>query len=182
MQNTYLLCHQAEKTLQLVRMIQKETLHGDSAKIIVYFASCAGVDYFWDASLRASSMFSGPASYINVIFCVSIKQILRRLPQLSHAKLFSLHGHLPPNVRSTTFSKFTSHASLPTSPAILLCTDVAARGLDLPDLDLVIQYDPPNDPKTFSHRAGRTARMGRRGKGVVLLARGCEEEYVGELL
>ena len=65
---------------------------------------------------------------------------------------------------------------------MLLCTDVAARGLDLPDVDVVIQYDPPSDPKSFSHRAGRTARMGRRGKAVVLLAKGSEEEYIGKPL
>jgi ATP-dependent RNA helicase DDX55/SPB4 len=56
---------------------------------------------------------------------------------------------------------------------------VAARGLDLPDVDVVLQIDPPMDPKVFSHRCGRTARAGRDGKAVVLLGKGKEEEYVG---
>lgn len=64
---------------------------------------------------------------------------------------------------------------------MLLCTDVAARGVDFADLDVVIQYDTPTDPKTFSHRAGRTARAGRRGRAIVLLGKGREEDYVGEL-
>jgi ATP-dependent RNA helicase DDX55/SPB4 len=46
-------------------------------------------------------------------------------------------------------------------------------------VDTVIQYDPPTDPKTFSHRAGRTARAGRSGRGIVLLGKGREEDYVG---
>lgn len=50
----------------------------------------------------------------------------------------------------------------------------------MPDVDCVVQYDPPTDPKVFSHRAGRAARMGRQGKGVVLLTKGSEEGYVGE--
>jgi ATP-dependent RNA helicase DDX55/SPB4 len=107
-------------------------------------------------------------------------QVLKRLPALSHFHLSSLHGHLQPNIRTNTLASFTNHPSLPGNPAVLMCTDVAARGLDLPDVDVVIQYDPPSDPKSFSHRAGRTARMGRRGKAIVLLAKGCEEEYIGK--
>jgi ATP-dependent RNA helicase DDX55/SPB4 len=56
-----------------------------------------------------------------------------------------------------------------TTNSILICTDVAARGLDIPDVDYVVQYDPPQDPKAFSHRCGRTARQGRSGKAVVFL-------------
>lgn len=151
LQNTYLICPQSEKTLQLLRVIESEIQHHDRSKFIVYFSTCAAVDYFY--------------------------RVLRQLPRLAHVLLCSLHGHLPASARASTMTKFTQHASMPSSPAILLCTDVAARGLDLPDVDGVVQYDPPTDPKVFSHRAGRTARMGKAGKGVVLLTPE-EEPYV----
>lgn len=62
----------------------------------------------------------------------------------------------------------------------MLATDVAARGLDLPHVDVVIQFDPPTDPKAFSHRCGRTARAGRTGRAWVILV-GRELGYVGML-
>lgn len=46
------------------------------------------------------------------------------------------------------------------SPGALFCTDVAARGLDIPDVHWIVQHDAPQDPAAFVHRVGRTARMG----------------------
>ncbi|KAJ5422648.1 DEAD/DEAH box helicase (Sbp4) [Penicillium cf. griseofulvum] len=67
------------------------------------------------------------------------------------------------------------------NPSILLTTDVAARGLDIPSVDLVVQIDPPSDPKTFIHRCGRAGRAGRRGLSIVLIHPGREEDYVSFL-
>ncbi|QRW22201.1 DEAD/DEAH box helicase [Rhizoctonia solani] len=102
------------------------------------------------------------------------------LSQLSKTKVYTLHGHLTPTKRASTLAAFAAHPSTSDSPSLLLATDVAARGLDLPDVDVVIQYDPPTDPKQYSHRAGRTARAGRKGRAWALLCEGREQEYVGQ--
>lgn len=100
--------------------------------------------------------------------------LLISLPDLGTHKLISLHGQLPPTARRKNFSLFCSLDS----PCVLLATDVAARGLDVPNVDLVIQLDPPQDPKNFAHRCGRAGRAGRPGCAVVFLSRGREEDYV----
>uniref|UniRef100_A0A0K2T0C2 ATP-dependent RNA helicase n=1 Tax=Lepeophtheirus salmonis TaxID=72036 RepID=A0A0K2T0C2_LEPSM len=75
----------------------------------------------------------------------------------------SIHGKQKQTKRTTTFFQFCNADS-----GILLCTDVAARGLDIPDVDWIVQYDPTDDPKEYIHRVGRTAR-GEGGKGHALL-------------
>lgn len=91
--------------------------------------------------------------------------------------LVPLHGKHPSNVREKNFNKFVNSAS----PAVLLTTDVAARGLDVPSVDLVIQIDPPSDPKVFIHRCGRAGRAGRKGLSIVFLQPGSEQDYLSFL-
>ena len=64
----------------------------------------------------------------------------------------AIHGKQKQAKRTTTFFDFCQAES-----GILLCTDVAARGLDIPAVDWIIQYDPPDDPKEYIHRVGRCA-------------------------
>lgn len=78
-------------------------------------------------------------------------------------KVMDIHGKQKQVRRTSTFTEFSKAQS-----GTLLCTDVAARGLDIPAVDWIIQFDPPDDPKEYIHRVGRTAR-GRDGKGKALL-------------
>lgn len=80
-------------------------------------------------------------------------------------------------MRERNFAAFANS----TMPSILLTTDVAARGLDIPQVDLVVQVDPPTDPKVFLHRCGRAGRAGRKGLSVILLQPGREEDYLAFL-
>ncbi|CAM9855457.1 unnamed protein product, partial [Laminaria digitata] len=60
---------------------------------------------------------------------------------------------------------------------LLVCTDVAARGIDIPDVAWIVQFDPPQDPSYFVHRVGRTARAGKKGRSLTLLC-AAEDAYV----
>ena len=78
-------------------------------------------------------------------------------------EVIDIHGKQKQQKRTTTFFQFCKQET-----GILLCTDVAARGLDIPAVDWIVQYDPPDDPKEYIHRVGRTAR-GTNSKGRALL-------------
>ena len=66
------------------------------------------------------------------------------------------------------------------SSGVLICTDVAARGLDMPNIDWIIQYNTPGTCVEYVHRVGRTARVGHKGKALIFLEP-CEVEYLKEL-
>ncbi|KAF9893141.1 ATP-dependent rRNA helicase spb4 [Aspergillus nanangensis] len=111
--------------------------------------------------------------------CSGVDYLSATLPLLlgDDYELIPLHGKHPSNVRQKNFNRYLNTHT----PCILLTTDVASRGLDIPSVDLVVQIDPPSDPKTFIHRCGRAGRAGRRGISVVMLHPGREEEYVSFL-
>ena len=77
----------------------------------------------------------------------------------------ALHGNLNQNQRRRALDGFTSGQN-----RVLVATDVAARGIHVDDLDLVVHYDPPADPKVYAHRSGRTARAGASGTVLTLVA------------
>jgi ATP-dependent RNA helicase DDX55/SPB4 len=119
-------------------------------KLMVYFLTCACVDYY--------------------------AAVLPLLPALAGASLNALHGKMPPKRRTAMYAWFVGASE----GAALLCTDVAARGLDIPDVDWIVQFDAPQDPNAFVHRVGRTARMGRSGRALLLL-REKEDTYTNFL-
>lgn len=107
--------------------------------------------------------------------CYSVDYFQHVLPEILQGfAIVPLHGKHPDKVRRKNFNKFVDSMT----PSILLTTDVAARGLDIPAVDLVFQLDPPSDPKTFIHRCGRAGRAGRRGLAVTFLTPGREEDYI----
>ncbi|KAI1635636.1 P-loop containing nucleoside triphosphate hydrolase protein [Biscogniauxia mediterranea] len=94
--------------------------------------------------------------------CASVKYYSELLNYIDLPCL-DLHGKQKQQKRTNTYYEFCNAKT-----GTLICTDVAARGLDIPDVDFVVQFDPPDDPRDYIHRVGRTAR-GSSSKGRSLL-------------
>jgi ATP-dependent RNA helicase DDX49/DBP8 len=101
-----------------------------------------------------------------MVFVRSCKmaEILHRALKKLGVKVTCLHGRKPQRERVAALNSFKSNHF-----KVLICTDVASRGLDIPGVQLVLNHNVPNDPKDYVHRVGRTARAGRSGRSITLV-------------
>jgi ATP-dependent RNA helicase DDX47/RRP3 len=103
--------------------------------------------------------------------CANVQRLALLLRNLNYPAI-ALHGQMNQNVRINVLQKFISGAR-----QVLICTDVASRGLDIPNVDLVINYDLPNHGKEYIHRVGRTARAGKSGQAISVVTQYDVEVY-----
>jgi ATP-dependent RNA helicase DDX49/DBP8 len=110
-------------------------------------------------------------------------ELLRRTLRLLSHTVTSLHSQLSQQERQNSLGRFRAEAS-----KILVATDLASRGLDIPVVSLVINFDLPQSPEDYIHRVGRTARAGRGGRSIsfvserdVLLIKAIEERVGAEM-
>lgn len=115
------------------------------------------------AVVNVLRFFEAPSA---LVFC-NTRDAVRHLQAALLERGFSvvaLSGELTQNERTTALQSLRDGRS-----RVCVATDVAARGIDLPSLDLVIHADLPNDPEVMQHRSGRTGRAGRKGTSVLLV-------------
>ncbi|CAM9713132.1 unnamed protein product, partial [Chrysoparadoxa australica] len=136
LKNYCCICPQEKKLGQLVAFLA-DHVGEKGEKVMVFMMTCAAVDF--------------------------IGKVLRELTELKSkgVEIMALHGRMVQKKRGHVFNEFSKLAK-----GVLVCTDVAARGIDIPDLNWILQYDPPQDPSSFIHRVGRTARAGKSGSSL----------------
>nr|XP_005298782.1 ATP-dependent RNA helicase DDX55 [Chrysemys picta bellii] len=107
--------------------------------------------------------------------CACVEYYGKALESLvKNVKIMCIHGKMK-HKRNKIFTEFRKLPS-----GILVCTDVMARGIDIPEVNWVLQYDPPSSASAFVHRCGRTARIGHLGSALVFLLP-MEESYINFL-
>ncbi|NXS51946.1 DDX31 helicase, partial [Brachypteracias leptosomus] len=122
-------------------------------KMIIFFSSCEQVEFHYELLLK---VLSGG---------LEAEQPEHSSLSSAHLQFLRLHGDMEQEERTEVFQEF-----LKSKTGILLCTDVAARGLDLPQVTWIVQYNAPASPAEYIHRIGRTARIGCHGSSLLVLA------------
>ncbi|XP_062507694.1 probable ATP-dependent RNA helicase DDX47 [Corticium candelabrum] len=109
-----------------------------------------------------------------IVFCGTCNNTQRVALMLRNLGMSAvpLHGHMAQEKRLGALNKFKSKGQ-----SILIATDVASRGLDIPHVDVVINFDIPTHSKDYIHRVGRTARAGRSGKAITFVTQYDVELY-----
>ena len=108
--------------------------------------------------------------------CACVEYWAEILPHLlDGTKILAIHGKMKKK-RAKTLESFRKFENV-----ILLCTDVLARGVDIPQMDWVLQWDPPSNSAAFVHRVGRTARQGTEGNALIMLLNS-EDAYIDFLI
>jgi len=133
-----------------------------SQKVVVFLSTCDSVDFHhtvlsqleWSRGLQVDT---------------------DKKQKFLSCKVFRLHGSMDQEDRKKSYLGFSSEKS-----AILVCTDVAARGLDIPKVKCIIQYDSPGEASEYVHRVGRTARIGEKGEALLFL-QPVEIDYLRDL-
>ena len=175
---SYRICESVDaKIFRLTAFLKAK----NGKKIIVYFLTCACVDYYQKA--LETLLDVGGDSIISNNSSNKTKKTRKNGSNNSRMELFALHGKMKQAQREQTLEHFAENKEDDENgieSSILLTTDVAARGLDIPGVDWIVQYDMPQDPSAFTHRVGRTARMGAKGSALALLTKE-ESSYVAFL-
>ncbi|CAD6272075.1 unnamed protein product [Miscanthus lutarioriparius] len=133
-----------------------------SQKVVVFFSTCDSVD-FHHTVLSQLEWSSDPQLDMD------------KKQKILSCKVFRLHGNMEQDDRKKSFLGFGSEKS-----AILVSTDIAARGLDFPKVKYIIQYDSPGEASEYVHRVGRTARIGEKGEALLFL-QPIELDYLKDL-
>jgi ATP-independent RNA helicase DbpA len=158
----------ADRLLNHPLMVQVEALHSDS-QIQQHFYE-VDEDRRFEAAARLLSHFKPESA---LAFC-NTKAACAELAGYLQGKGYSalaLHGDIDQRDRDDVLTQFSNQ-----SCNILVATDVAARGLDIPALSMVINVELPRDPQVYVHRIGRTGRMQEKGQALSLC--GPQEQYL----
>ncbi|KAI8946712.1 DEAD/DEAH box helicase [Xylaria longipes] len=173
LKQTYLIVPGKLRLVTLIALLKSSFARRGSVMKAIIFISCAdSVDFHFELFRNGVGRATSEKASLTDNTVADAAYITS--PANPSVDLLKLHGSLPQPVRTATLNSFRTS----NDPCVLITTDIASRGLDVPAVDLVIEYDPAFSVDDHTHRIGRTARAGRPGKAVLFIQPGCEEGYI----
>jgi len=148
-----------------LRTVETAGLHKGRAACRLELVDTVGKDKLDELSVVLKQQRNGKC----LVFCNTVSSCRATEHFLAERELvrtFSYHGELNSREREASLKAFRADED-----GALICTDLAARGLDIPDVDHVVMFDFPRNPIDYLHRAGRTARAGKAGRVTALVAK-----------
>ncbi|CDR97034.1 DEAD/DEAH box domain containing protein, putative [Babesia bigemina] len=179
LKNYYLILDPREKLHFVVLLLEHLRMTG-VRKCAIFFLTCDLVDYF---SLMIAKCLADGNDQAKEGVRTILYKIHRKMPTARRQLNLDAFRKMPDAGVSKTKSdggpKRLNAAADPASNTlqVLLCTDIFSRGIDIPQIEWVIQYDAPQDPNFYVHRIGRVSRAGASGNAILLL-NNSEEAYV----
>eukprot|EP01083_Nonionella_stella_P301569 1035353_1 len=149
--------YQSVALIGLLRMLYfKNQNKWKGFKVIVFMSTCSVIHYYFSLFKQCK------------LFPKSTERVLpsKHAQNSTEIKWFELRGNMTQKDRTKTFFEFCDVQN-----GVLFCTDVASRGLDIPKVNAIIQFDPPTNLQDYVHRSGRTARIGKAGQTILFLTR-----------
>ena len=173
-----------QRLTALIGFLRSRCSDGAACKLLVFLSSCDAVDFHYELlsratlpSLRAAYAAAGQGEADGDDgddgdddgdgggdgggARLAVGEVERDCA-LVGTRLYRLHGRMSQQRRAAAFGAFRAAGA-----GVLLCTDVAARGLNLRGVHWIVQYDLPQQPKEYVHRVGRTARLGQVGQALL---------------
>jgi ATP-dependent RNA helicase DDX31/DBP7 len=160
---SHVTCSAKLRLTALVAFLSERVVRSETT--VVFVSTCAAVD-FYHVLFRAMPCIL-PSTTNNAASTGLFG---------AQCSIFKLHGQVPQAERPLVVQQFQRAAG----SRLLLATDVAARGLNLPAVDWIVQYDPPGDVADYVHRAGRVARAGGQGQSLLFVLP-AEKDFVSVL-
>ncbi|EGW30127.1 ATP-dependent RNA helicase DBP7 [Spathaspora passalidarum NRRL Y-27907] len=164
------------RLVTLNAMLSKYIRSSEASRTIVFFSCSDSVNFHFEVFTRNGKNPNKKQAAEDIEEEEEEEANILTAPGLSSSTtVYKLHGSLSQKIRTSTLNHFIKDT---TPHQILFCTDVASRGLDLPNIANVIEYDPPFTIDDHLHRIGRSARLGNKGNATLFLMPGIEEAYV----
>jgi ATP-dependent RNA helicase DDX31/DBP7 len=177
----HVTCSAKLRLTALISFLLERMVRGETT--VVFVSTCAAVDYYYE--LLAAMDCIVPSSDRNESSSIPSKVASTTSSSSSpsqgifgqYCPIFRIHGNVPHHERQVVLQKFKQAAvdihhgldDKKQGSSVLFATDVAARGLNLPSVDWIVQYDVPCDVTDYVHRAGRVARAGGAGHALLFL-------------